>query len=444
MITVLKSLAAFVLVLGPLVFVHELGHFLVAKWLRIGVPVFSLGFGPRLFGLRRGGTDYRVSAIPLGGYVRLAGDEADENRRGLPEEFLSRPKWQRFAVFVAGATFNVALAFTVSWGLFAVYGIDEVADPHSYPTVRALVPGSPAERAGMRPGDTIVEIAGQDVRGFETYEEIYGLEIALAPQTTKTVVVERDGQRVPLSVTVEPDPVYGHGADPGWALGLAWGGDGAPTIAAVNEGGPAAQVGLRVGDRVVAAGGRAPVTEVELREMIESSGDRELALRVEREGRQFDVTVHPRDEDGVGRIGVHLGPVPVHRALSIVEAAGQALRENLDNSLMLFHVLKRMVTREVPLRSVSGPIGIAQVARNALSESPRHFIWLLGFFSLQLGILNLLPIPVLDGGHILILAVEGAMRRDLSDRLKERVMQVGFVFLLAFMSIVVYLDILKL
>ena len=121
----------------------------------------------------------------------------------------------------------------------------------------------------------------------------------------------------------------------------------------------------------------------------------------------------------------------------------QSLRENLANSLMLFHVLKRMVTREVPLRSVSGPIGIAQVARNALSESPRHFIWLLGFFSLQLGILNLLPIPVLDGGHILILLIESVTRRDLSEKLKERVMQAGFVFLLAFMGVIIYLDIMK-
>jgi regulator of sigma E protease len=444
MMAVLKSLAAFVLVLGPLVFVHELGHFLVAKWLRIGVPVFSLGFGPRLFGLRRGGTDYRISAIPLGGYVRMAGDEADENRRGLPEEFLSRPKWQRFAVFVAGATFNVALAFGLSWSLFAIYGVDEVADPDSYPTVRAVVAASPAERAGMRAGDTIVEIGGKDVRGVDRYEEVYGLEIALAPKTTKTVVVERAGERVAFAVTIEPDPVYGHGADPGWARGLAWGGDGAPTLAAVSEGGPAAEAGLRDGDRVVAAGGREPITEAELRSLIEASANRDLALRVEREGRSFDVTVRPRDEAGVGRIGVHLGPLAVHRDLALGEAASHALRENLDNSLMLFNVLKRMVTREVPLRSVSGPIGIAQVARNALAESPRHFVWLLGFFSLQLGILNLLPIPVLDGGHILILAVEGAMRRDLSERLKERVMQVGFVFLLAFMSVVVYLDILKL
>jgi regulator of sigma E protease len=443
-VIVVQSLVAFLLVLGPLVFVHELGHFLVAKMLRIGVPVFSLGFGPRLFGVRRGGTDYRFSAIPLGGYVRLAGDEADENRRGLPEEFLSRPKWQRFLVFVAGATFNVLLAFAASWFLFSVYGINEVAESDVYPTVRNVVEGSVAERAGLERGDTLIEIGGRDVRGFERYSEAYNLEIALAPQTTKSVIVERDGERLTLQVEIEADPVHGHGVDPGWVRGLAWGGDETPVIAGVGEGGPAEAAGVEVGDRVLGVDGQRPVSEPELRNVIESHPGLELTFEIERAGRELTVAIRPEADGGKGRIGVLLGIPSVHRDLTVFAAAGEAWRENLANSLMLFHVLKRMVTREVPLRSVSGPIGIAQVARNALSESPRHFIWLLGFFSLQLGILNLLPIPVLDGGHILILGIEGIIRRELSDRLKERVMQLGFVFLLAFMSVVIYLDILKL
>jgi regulator of sigma E protease len=437
-----QSFVAFVLVLGPLVFVHELGHFLVAKWLRIGVPVFSLGFGPRLFGFRRGGTDYRVSAIPLGGYVRLAGDEADENRRGGPEEFLSRPKWQRFLVFVAGATFNIILAVGASWFLFAVYGVNEVPNPDSYPSVRVVLEDSAAARAGLEPGDTLLEIGGKDVRGYDNYGQVYNLEIALAPLTAKSILVERGDERVTLEMHIEADPTYGHGTDPGW--GLSWGGDEVAVIAGVSADGPADRAGLLVGDRVVGADGRRPLAEVELRRLIESSPDREMKFVIERDESELTVAVVPRSENGVGRIGVSLGVPSVHRDLTVLQAARAALKDTASNSMMLFHVLKRMVTREVPLRSVSGPIGIAQVARNALSESPRHFIWLLGFFSLQLGILNLLPIPVLDGGHILILGLEGVIRRELSERLKERVMQAGFVFLLAFMSIVIYLDILKL
>jgi regulator of sigma E protease len=444
LILLLQALIAFVLMLGPLVFIHELGHFLVAKALRIGVPVFSLGFGPRIFGFRRGGTDYRLSAIPLGGYVRLAGDESDENRSGAPEEFLSRPKWQRFLVFVAGATFNVILAVCVSWGLFSVYGVEEVQNPDSYPSVRHLVPGSSAEQAGMQIGDTLIEIAGKDLQGYESYGEVYNLEIALAPKTRKAVTVERDGERLQLEVAIEPDPTYGHGADPGWGRGLSWGGDETPVITGIVEDSPAAEAGLMARDRVLGVGERRPVTDAELRSLIQASAGRELTLVIGREEQELELVVTPREIDGQGKIGVGLGIATVHRELTLAEAAGEALDENLSNSFLLFHMLKRLVTAEVPVKSVSGPIGIAQVARTALFESPRSFVWLLGFFSLQLGILNLLPIPVLDGGHILILGIEGVIRRDLSDRLKERVMQVGFVFLLFFMSMVIYLDILKL
>jgi len=439
---VLQYIIAFILVLGPLVFIHEFGHFIVAKMLRIGVPVFSLGFGPRVFGFRRGGTDYRVSAIPLGGYVRLAGDEADENRQGLPEEFLSRSRSQRFLVFVAGATFNVLLAFVAFWMLYAVWGKEEVPNPDAYPVVLMTAEGTPAERAGLLRGDVVIEIGGKDVKGFDVFGDVYAREIALAPETRKPLLVEREGERITLELEIESDPVYGHGARPGW--NLSWGGDETPVIARVSEGGRAEAAGILEGDRVVAADGQEPIGEFDLRLLLESSPEREIQLAIEREGERIALSVVPADEEGQGRIGVFIGRSSVHRDLTLVEAARESVRVNLSNSLMLFHVLRGMVTRKVPLRTVSGPIGIAQVARDALLSSPRHFIWLLGFFSLQLGILNLLPIPVLDGGHIAILGVEGIIRRDLSDGLKERVMQVGFVFLLAFMSIVIYLDILKL
>jgi len=439
---VIESILAFLLVLGPLVFFHELGHFTVAKLLRIGVPVFSLGFGPRLVGLRRGGTDYRLSLVPLGGYVRLAGDEADEERQGRPEEFLSRPKWQRFLVFVAGATFNVVLAFLALWLVYAVWGKEEVPDPGGFPVVQVVAPGSPAEAAGVLPGDRLLALGGQRLEGLEAFNKAALEEIDLSPATRKPLRVERGGRELLLDLAVPSDPVHGHGVRPGW--GLSWGGDQTPVVASVRPGDRAEEAGLRTGDRIVVADGRAGITEAELRALLEASPGRDLPLEVERAGERITITVRPRDEDGKGRIGVGLGVPTVHRDLGLVEAAGESLRENVENSAMLFQVLKRMITRDVPLRSVSGPIGIAQVAREALLASTRHFLWLLAFFSLQLGILNLLPIPVLDGGHVLILLVEGLMRRDLSERLKERVMQVGFVFLLAFMSIVLYLDILKL
>ena len=442
MIVFAESIFAFLVVLGPLVLIHEAGHFLAAKMFGIGAPVFSFGFGPRLFGFRRGGTDYRVSLFPLGGYVRLQGDETDEERSGAPEEFLTRPRWQRFIVFVAGPAFNVVLAVLAMWFLFAVWGRQEVQNPGDYPTVMGLAEESAAARAGLERGDLVIEISGLDVKGADVFREVFNREILLSPNTTKELLVERSGARRTVALEVEADPKYGHGLDPGWYL--SWGGDDTPAILRVTAGGAAEAAGLEAGDRVVEANGRRPISELDLRTLLEQSAGVELTLVVDREGAERSLTLTPRDEDGLGKIGAYIGLPPVQVDYGLFAALGESVRENLANSVMLFEVLKRMVTREVPLKSVSGPIGIAQYAREALITSPRTVIWLLGFFSLQLGILNLLPIPVLDGGHILILTTEGLMRRELSERLKERVMQLGFVVLVAFMGTVIYLDIAKL
>ena len=435
-----QQILAFILAMGPLVFIHEFGHFIVAKYFKIGVPVFSLGFGPRLFGFRRGETDYRVSAIPLGGYVRLAGDEADENRCGSPEEFLSRPKHQRFFVFVAGATFNIILAFLTFWLLFGVYGKDEVLQPDTYPVVLDMAEDSAAAKAGVLPGDRIIEIANRDIRGFDVWHRVENLEILLAPGTVKPVLVEREGRRLTLSLEVQIEPRLRHGLRPGWYL--SWGESETASIERVIAGTPAEEIGLRPGDRIVAAGGLDPISKLELRSMVEASPGKELVLTVERDGGRLEMPVVPRSEEGTGKIGV-IFTAAVHRDLGFGEAALESLDATLQSSTMLFVILKRLVTGELSLRSVSGPVGIAEYAQEALSTSLRDFVWLVGFFSLQLGILNLLPIPVLDGGHIFILFVEGLLRRELSDTLKERVMQLGFVFLLTFMGAVIILDFVK-
>ena len=433
----LLSVFAFVLVLAPLVFIHELGHFLAAKAFRIGVPVFSLGFGPRLWGFRRAETDYRLSLVPLGGYVRLAGDEADENRTGAPEEFLTRPKYQRFVVFVAGAAFNIILAFLAFWLFFGVYGKDVVA----YPVVQVVLEESQAAKAGVQVGDTVIEVNGKDLIA-EDMNQVLSLDLLLSPNQDREIVLERQGQRLTTTIFTGEDPKFKMGVL-GWRLGVS---DEIPTILEVTAGSPAAEAGLRRDDVIIAAGGLDEIGQLELRQMIQQAPDLEIALLVERAGERLSMIVTPRPNDeGKGIIGVHFVPFEAPRtALSIGQAAAESLRQNIVLSKTLFVVLKRLVTREVSVRSMSGPIGIAQVARNALLQGPRVFLYLVAFFSLQLGILNLLPIPVLDGGHILILFVEGVIRRDLPEIVKERVMQVGFVFLLAFMGLIVVLDIVKL
>ena len=433
----LQTVFAFILVLAPLVFIHELGHFLAAKAFRIGVPVFSLGFGPRLWGFRRAETDYRLSVVPLGGYVRLAGDEADENRTGAPEEFLSRPKYQRFIVFVAGAAFNIILAFLAFWLFFGVYGKEVVA----YPVVQVVLEDSQAAKAGVLVGDTVIEVNGKDLIA-EDVNQVLSLDLLLSPNQEREIVLERQGQRITTTMFTGEDPKFKMGL-PGWRLGVA---DEIPTILEVTPGSPAEQAGLREDDVIVAAGGQDEIGQLELRQMIQQAPGLTIDLLVERAGARIPLTVTPgANDDGSGVIGVRFVPFETPRTpLSVSQAAAESLRQNIVLSKTLFVVLKRLVTREVSVRSMSGPIGIAQVANSALQQGPRVFLYLVAFFSLQLGILNLLPIPVLDGGHILILLVEGVIRRELPEIVKERVMQAGFVFLLAFMGLIVVLDIVKL
>jgi regulator of sigma E protease len=431
----LESIVAFVLVLAPLVFIHELGHFLAAKAFRVGVSVFSLGFGPRLAGFRRRETDYRVSLIPLGGYVRMIGDEADEHRTGASNEFLSKPRWQRFVIFVAGAAFNITLAFLVMWAYFAAFG--KIETPH--PTVYAVTEGSPAESAGVRVGDQLLEIAGHDVQDARDFIYYYNLEIALAPDTVKTVTIARGDERLSVPLNTGSDPKLGIG-EPGWRVGHG----GTPVIREVVPDGAAAEAELRPGDRILAAGGKESITGLELQVLIRASAGKPVSLLVERGDTTMPVVVRPRPGADGGSIGIvfesaPLDPVP----LSVAEAAGESLRWNLDLSKTLFVVLKRMVTAELSIKTMSGPVGIAQAAHQALETGASTFLYLLAFFSLQLGILNLLPIPILDGGHILILVIEGVMRRNLSETVKERVMQAGLVFLIAFMGIVIFLDVVK-
>jgi regulator of sigma E protease len=425
----LQTLGSFVLVLGILVFVHELGHFLVAKALGIGVKVFSLGFGPRLLGFRRGGTDYRISLIPLGGYVRLQGDEADDERNGAPEEFLGRPKWQRFLVYVAGAAFNIVLAVLLTWFVLWQWG-EPIVD--SYPVVSQIAPGSNAERAGVQVGDRILEIAGQDALD----ENVELVEIYMSPDAVRTLVLERDGARVTAELETGSDATYRMG-QPGWRL--VRGPVEPPLVVGIVDGERASEAGLAIGDEVLSADDEESIDEIRLRALLAASPERDVRMRVRRDGETLSIVVRPADLEGKGRIGAVFYTRAARRDLGGLEALRSSLRRNWRYSGVLFTTLGKYFTRQISARAFSGPIEIAQFSRRAVMDM-ETFLSFLAFISLQLGILNLLPIPVLDGGHILILGVEGVMRRDLSDRVKERLLQAGLLLLLGFFGYIFFLD----
>jgi regulator of sigma E protease len=343
---VLETFGSFVLVLGILVFVHELGHFLAAKAFGIGVPVFSLGFGPRIVGFRRRETDYRLSAIPLGGYVRLTGDEADEGRAGRPEEFLSRPRWQRVVVYAAGALFNIVLAVALTWVTLAVWGEVVTDQP---PVVGQVVPGSGADRAGIVRGDVILEIEGRDARDPRVELE----EILMSPDVERSVRIDRGGQILDLVVPTGSDPRYRMGF-PGWDL--VRGAAGPPEIGVVVPGEPAEQAGLEVGDRVVAAEDQRPIDEVALRALLAASADRDVRLVVERGGEERAILVRPRQHEGQGRIGVQFFTEAPRRELGVAEAGAAAVRVNVERSSILFVTLGKLFQREISVRAFSGPV----------------------------------------------------------------------------------------
>jgi regulator of sigma E protease len=295
--------------------------------------------------------------------------------------------------------------------------------------------GSPAEKSGIRAGDRLVSIAGRDARDPQTEVE----EVTLSPNATKTVVVEREGKRVTIETDTGQDPVF-HLGFPGWIPVRE--GLGPAVIEQVVSGTPASRAGLEVGDKVLGLDDRSPVSEPELRALILASAGRPIRLRIERDGQPATIELTPADEGGKGRIGVDFRSPSRHVELGLGGAFLASLEFNGSMTRSVFLTLQKLLRFEISLRAFSGPIGIAQVSREAVKRF-ESFLYFLTLISLQLGILNLLPIPVLDGGHIVVLLAEAAMRRDFSDRVKERVAQAGLVFLLAFFCAVMYFDVVK-
>jgi regulator of sigma E protease len=423
MINVPTNLLGIAIVLGVLIFVHEGGHFLVAKLFRVRVLVFSLGFGKRLFGFRRGGTDYRVSLIPLGGYVRMAGDTPEEGRSGAPDEFLSKPKWQRFLILVAGPFMNLFIAIAFIAGL----NMTGVPVSVAKPKIGEVVANKPAARAGLKAGDVIVAIDGEPMNDFDDVR----LVVSTHAGTPLRVDYVRDGVRRTTTLTpVAEQHEFG-------LVGIAGVTAFTEPVVGVDAGSAAANAGLRNGDRVVYANGKSVTQLTDLAPVFASSKNRPIALVVERAGQRLGVTI-PYDADDQSR-GIGL-PMQI-RKLPFAAAMKDALNENVKMTRVSFMTIGRLLRGEGSVKELSGPVAIAKISGAAIRLGIKAMLSLMALISLQLGIMNLLPIPVLDGGHIMILIVEGIVGHDLSLRVKERIQQVGFAALATLMLIVLYNDV---
>jgi len=426
----LTTLLAFLFVLGVLIFVHELGHFLAARRHGVRVLTFSLGFGPKILKVKRGDTEYCISAVPLGGYVKMAGENPEDPRSGQPDEFLSKTKWQRFQILFAGPAMNILLAVVVTAFVLAIQGVripiyfDEPA------MVGSVVSGSPAEKAGLRRGDRIISVAGDTIATWKDLDVAIGIR---RPNRDISVTVLRDGQPVAMSVTPVAEGKYGVsdiGVQP----------NANPAILRILPGQRAEQAGLKAGDIILSVNGERMATRMQLIDVISRSGGKAIQVTVRRGEGEETVTATPEQQGQRGWLGVELSEPYKSFTPGPFEAIKLSVEHNIESSGIIFRTLGGLFTGETSVKQLQGPVGIAQLSGESAQEGFITLLSLMAMLSINLGILNLMPVPVLDGGHILIMALEGIARRDFSMQVKEKMLLAGFVVLMMLMVTVIYND----
>jgi regulator of sigma E protease len=433
----LTAVVSMAVVLGFMILIHEFGHYAAAKAFGVRVHVFSIGFGKRLWGFRRGDTDYRISALPLGGYVKMAGENPLEARTGTPDEFMSHPRWQRFVIALAGPVMNILLAVVLLTGVFMVrYERPEFFDQPA--VIGSVADNSPAAKAGIEAGDRIIRIDGVH---NPDWEDVL-LKVMESPKQAINLAIERGNQI--LEKQVQPDALTSEDSDP-----VGWEPEQTIMVAELEPDMPALKAGLKVNDQILAINGTPVRARLAIRHYLEHNGTKPVNVSVLREGKEIHLTMTPVEKEENGVKGVWLGflmsgpPIRVEK-LPFPKALAESLERNKRFSLLIVDLVRKMVERKVSIKQMEGPIGIAR----ATGEAAREPGWtplldLTAMISLNLGIFNLLPIPILDGGVILLLIIEAVIRRDISIRIKERIYQTAFVFLILFAAVVIYNDLMK-
>jgi regulator of sigma E protease len=433
---------SFIVLIGVMVVVHEFGHFAVAKLCRVRVEAFSIGFGPRLFGIKRGDTDYKICLLPLGGYVKMTGENPTEGEQTVddPGAFTSHPRWQRMLIGLAGPVANFILAF----GLMIVYynWINEVPKYLiGSSIVEWVVPGSAAAQAGFEPGDVIKRFDNADNPDWMQI----GMRGSMNLNQTVAVTVLRDGNPLQLSLHVPPEP-RGQDFDFSDAGILPQFMPGPIGVEEVQPGTPADRAGLRAGDQIESVDGHQFHTVSTLLAYMQTGQGKPISLGILRNGDRLAVQATPSKLDSNWKLGFAAVSPPLRNdPLPLRKAIAQSKNFCLTNSTDIVEVLGRLLTRKVAVSQLSGPIGIARMSGQAV-ETKGYFpkFYTAAAISLNLGILNLLPFPILDGGLILLLLIEGIIRHDISVNVKERIYQAAFVVLVVFFAFVIFNDVTKL
>lgn len=434
----LSQIFSLIVILGILVFFHELGHFLAAKAFRMRVDRFSIGFPPRAFGKKIGDTDYCVSWIPLGGYVKIAGmvdeslDTAHLTATPEPWEFRAKPIWQRMIVITAGVIMNVLLAILIFWGLFAFRGVQT----HEVTTIGHVLPGSIAEKGGFQAGDRILSINGTSVT---VWEDVQRILIEDHMVTDLSFSITRNGSPVTLTLSrreMTSLPSVGFGAV---AQGVS------VLITEVRSGAPAEKVGLKAGDRIVSVNDTLVHDISMARARISVHRNESFKLSYLRDGKPFSTFITPNEDGliGVGFMNEFSAPVRYER-YGVFEALGIGVEQMVVMTRLTVLNIWQVITGQVSFRSsIGGPVRIAEMASDAAKRGIDSFLSLMAVLSISLAIINILPFPALDGGHLFFLTYEGIFRREIPTKVKVVLQQAGMVLLLAFMAFVLYNDIFR-
>src|SRR5712664_669385 len=448
------------LVLGVMILVHEWGHFIAARMFGVRVDVFSIGFGPRLFGWKSGPTDYRVSALPLGGYVRMAGQDPSEidsahstsvpgsekgneqlqgAAKGAPDELMSKPRWQRAIISFAGPLVNLVFPILLLTVYFVAIGIPYPSYQDKPVQVTVVPENSPAAMEGLHAGDKVVVLEGEQNPNWEQAEKVL---TKLSANSKLSMEVEQAGVRRSLNVPVEQKDLE----QPERLLGFV---PIRPVLEDVAPGLPAQRAGLKENDLIAAVDGQKIQWWGEFTERVRGSNGKPVALDVDRNGQALHLVVTPQAAtndrgETIYQIGVQVHEDTAYKRVAFPEGARYAALVTVEKIKETASIVGKLFSGRVSLKQLQGPVGISRAAGQAARKGPLAIISLMVLISVNLGILNLLPIPILDGGHILLLGIEGILRRDMSLAFKERFVQVGLVFLLVVFAIVMYNDVVRL
>ena len=445
------SIFAFVIVLGILISFHELGHFLVARLFGVGVEKFSLGFGPRLFGRTVGMTDYRISAIPLGGYVKMVGDEPDAELgpEMIPYSFSHKHVFKKILIVAAGPFFNLLLAVIIYTGFFFFIGTEDIR-----PVISHVVAESPAARADLQTGDVVVAINGATVASWGDINRL----IADGHGGDLRITVKRDDTLFDVAVTPQTKvakDILGDDA-PYYDVGFSGLAPLKAVVGEVADGYPAKKAGMQKGDLIVAINDRPVDSWNTMKEIISQCKGEPLAVRIVRGEETLSIEIAPvlySEENVLGekvdsyRIGISSPGINIPEADRITIKRGplQAVMDSVDQTYQISRLtllsIGKLIKGTISTKTLGGPIMIAEMAGQQAKEGFTNLIFFIAVLSINLAVLNFLPIPVLDGGHLMFFFIEAIMRRPINTRMREIAQQAGIFLLILLMIFVFYNDI---